>query len=179
MRRRIGPSAVEHALPNPPGPSGHSHPWRTIAVVAAGIATLELVGLLIVAIALLAKPVLHRAQSQARAAARPAAAKEPVPPKVAPLLPRRLVSVTVLNGNGISGAAASEASRVRARGYKIRVVGNAARGGYGQSVVMYRAGRRGDALRLARDLQIRLVSPLDGLRPRELKGAKLAVVVGG
>ena len=170
---------MEHALPNPSGPSGRSsHPWRTIAVVAAGIATLELVGLLIVGIALLAKPMLHRAQSEARAAARPAA-KKPAAPKVAPLLPRRLVSVTVLNGNGVSGAAAGEASRVRARGYRIGKVGNAPRGGYGQSVVMYRAGRRGEALRLARDLQIRLVSPLDGLRARDLHGAKLAVVVGG
>jgi len=44
---------------------------------------------------------------------------------------------------------------------------------------MYRGGHRGEALRLARDLRIRLVSPLDGLRPRELKGARLAVVVGG
>jgi hypothetical protein len=58
-------------------------------------------------------------------------------------------------------------------------VGNAPRSGYGRSVVMYRAGRRPEALRLARDLQIRLVSPLDGLRPRDLLGAQLAVVVGG
>src|SRR5215210_9554361 len=96
-----------------------------------------------------------------------------------PLLPRRKVSVTILNGNGVSGAAASEASRVRARGYVLGQVGNAPRGGYGQSIVMYRPGRRGEALRLGRDLQIRLVSPLDGLRPRDLHGAKLAVVIGG
>jgi hypothetical protein len=51
--------------------------------------------------------------------------------------------------------------------------------GYGRSVVMYRVGRRREALRLARDLRIRLVSPLDGLRPRDLLGGQLAVVVGG
>ncbi len=171
---------MEHALPNPSGPSRHSHPWRTIAVVATGIAMLELVGLMIVAIALLAKPVLHHAQSEARAAAaKPAAKKPAAAPKVGPLLPRRLVSVTVLNGNGVSGAAASEASRVRARGYTVGVVGNAPHGSYGQTVVMYRSARRGEALRLARDLQIRRVSPLDGLRRRDLKGAKLAVIVGG
>jgi hypothetical protein len=169
---------VEHVLHTPSGPGQSQHQWRTIAVVAAGIATLELVGLMIVGIALVAKPVLHHTQSKARAAAK-AVAKKPAPPRVGPLLPRRLVSVTVLNGNGVSGAAAAEASRVRARGYKIRVVGNAARGSYGESVVMYRANRRGEALRLARDLRIRLVSPPDGIRPRELKGAKLAVVVGG
>jgi hypothetical protein len=169
---------VDHVLHSPSGPGHSHHPWRTIAVVAAGIATLELIGLMIVAIALLAKPVLRHTQSEARAASKPAL-KKPAKPKVGPLLPRRLVSVTVLNGNGISGAAATEASRVRVRGYKMGQVGNAPRGGYGQSVVMYRAGRRGEGLRLARDLQIRLVSPLDGLRPRDLKGAKLAVVVGG
>jgi LytR cell envelope-related transcriptional attenuator len=173
---------VEHALPNPSGQSGHSHPWRTIAVVATGIAMLELVGLMIVAIALLAKPVLHHAQNEARAAAtkpKPEAKKPSPPPKAGPLLPRRLVSVTVLNGNGVSGAAASEASRVRARGYIVGIVGNAPHGSYGQTVVMYRAARRGEALRLAHDLRIRRVSPLDGLRRRDLKGAKLAVIVGG
>jgi hypothetical protein len=170
---------VEHALPNPSGETGNSHPWRTIAVVATGIAMLELVGLMIVAIALLAKPVLHHAQSEARAAAAKPGAKKPAAPKVGPLLPRRLVSVTVLNGNGVSGAAAAEASRVRARGYKIGVVGNAPHGSYGQTVVMYRPARRGEALRLARDLQIRRVSPLDGLHRRDLRGAKLAVIVGG
>jgi LytR cell envelope-related transcriptional attenuator len=170
---------VEHALPNPSGQSGHSHPWRTIAVVATGIAILELVGLMIVAIALLAKPVLHHAQREARAASKPAATKPAAPPKAGPLLPRRLVSVTVLNGNGVSGAAAAEASRVRARGYIVGAVGNAPHGSYGRTVVMYRPARRGEALRLARDLQIRRVSPLDGLRRRDLNGAKLAVIVGG
>jgi hypothetical protein len=172
---------VEHALPNPSGPSGHSHPWRTIAVVATGIAMLELVGLMIVAIALLAKPVLHHAQNEARAAAakKPAAKKPAAAPKAGPLLPRRLVSVTVLNGNGVSGAAAAEASRVRARGYTVGVVANAPHGSYGQTVVMYRPARRGEAVRLAHDLEIRRVSPLDGLRRRDLKGAKLAVIVGG
>jgi hypothetical protein len=58
-------------------------------------------------------------------------------------------------------------------------VGNAPRSGYGRSVVIYRAGFRPEALRLGRDLGIRLVSPLDGLRVKNLAGAKLAVVVGG
>lgn len=166
---------MEHALPNPSGSSGH--PWRTIAVVAAGIATLELLGLVAVGITFLAKPVMHKARAEAVATA--SAAKKPSKTPLRPLLPRRSVSVTVLNGNGVAGAAADEASRVRVRGYKIRQVGNAARGGYGRSVVMYRPGFRGEAQRLGRDLQILLVTPLDGLRPRDLKGAKLAVVVGG
>ena len=172
---------MEHVLSNTSG-SGH-HPWRTIAVVAAGIATLELVGLVVVGVTFLAKPVMHRARKDAAASAAasaPAATKKkPVQTALAALPPRHAIRVTVLNGNGVSGAAASEASRVRVRGYRIGKVGNAPRGGYGQSVVMYRAGRRGQALRLARDLRIRLVSPLDGLRPGDLLNGQLAVVVGG
>ena len=163
---------MEHALPTPP-----SHPWRTIAVVASGVATLELLALVIVGVALLAKPVIHRARAEATAAA-PAKHRQ-AKAKALPMLPRGSTSVTVLNGNGRAGAAASEASRVRARGYLVGDVGNAPRSGYGRSVVMYRAGRRREALRLARDLGIRLVSPLDGLRPRDLLGGQLAVVVGG
>ena len=160
---------VEHALPTP---AGH-HPWRTIAVVAAGIATLELLGLVVVGTALVAKPVAEKARA---AASKPAAAhKGPA----RPILPRRSVRVTVLNGNGVAGAAASEAARVRAHGYRIGVVGNAPHGGYAGTMVMYRPGRRPEAMRLAHDLRIRLVWPLDGLRPRDLHGAQLAVVLGG
>ena len=162
---------MEHALSRPENP-----PWRTIAVVAAGIATLELLGLVIAGVALVAKPVIHHARAEA--ATKPKAATPAGGPARA-LLPRSSTSVTVLNGNGISGAAAAEASRVRVRGYLIGQVGNAPRSGYGHTVVMYRDGRRREALRLARDLGIGLVSPLDGLRPRDLFGAQLAIVVGG
>jgi hypothetical protein len=162
---------VEHALTTPSG-----HPWRTIAVVAAGIATLELLGLVILGVALIAKPVMHRARAEA--AAIPTKHQQTTT-RIRPLLPRGSTSVTVLNGNGRSGAAAAQASRVRARGSLVGDVGNAPRMGYGRSVIMYRGGRRPEALRLARDLGIRLVTPLDGLRPRDLLGAQLAVVVGG
>jgi len=161
---------VEHALRSP-----SSHPWRTIAVIVAGIATLELLALVVTATALVAKPVAKHARAAAAKHASTPTAKVPV----RPLLARRLVTVTVLNGNGVAGAAADAASRVRARAYKIRKVGNAPRGGYGRSVVMYRAGFRPEALRLGRDLGIALVSPLDGLRASNLAGAKLAVVLGG
>ncbi len=43
---------------------------------------------------------------------------------------------------------------------------------------MFQPGLRAEALRLARDLHVRVVSPLDGLRPRDLHGAKLALVLG-
>jgi hypothetical protein len=161
---------VEHALPNP-----SRHPWRTIAVVAAGIATLELIALVVTATALVAKPMAKHARAAAAKHASAPKAKAPA----RPVLARRLVTVTVLNGNGVSGAAAQTAARVHARGYKIRKVGNAPRSGYGRSVVMYRSGFRPEGLRLAHDLGIGLVSPLDGLRAANLSGARLAVVIGG
>jgi hypothetical protein len=137
---------------------------------------LELLGLVVVGVALVAKPMAHHAITEA---AKAPVATKPKPEPTLPLLPRRLVSVTILNGNGVSGAAASEASRVRARGYIVGQVGNAPRGSYGHSVVMYRAGRVREARRLARDLGVAIVSPLDGLRKGDLHGAKLALVVGG
>ena len=161
---------VEHVMPSPPT----GHPWRTIAVVAAGVATLELMGLVITGTALIAKPVAEKARAAANKPA-PAAHKAPA----RPILPRHSVRVTVLNGNGIAGAAAAEAARVRARGYRIGLVGNAPHGGYAGTMVMYRPGRRPEALRLSRDIGIRLVWPLDGLRPRDLRGAAVAVVLGG
>lgn len=165
--------ALEHSLPTP---QQSHHPWRTIAVVAAAIATLELIGLVIAGAAIFGKPVAEKA---ARAAVqRPSAAAHKAPP-ARPILPRRSVGVTVLNANGIAGAAAAEASQVRARGYRIRVVGNAPSGGdFSQTMVMYRPGFRAEALRLARDVGIRLVWPLDGLRPRALHHAQVAVILG-
>ena len=161
---------VEHALPNPSEP----HPWRTIAVVAAGVATLELLGLVVVGTALVAKPVAQNARAAAiKHAAAPAKPKAPT----TPILARRVVRVTILNGNGIAGAAAATASQVRTRGYKIGRVGNARRA-YGRSVVIYRGTFRREAVRLAHDLGLALVSPLDGLRARDLHGAQLAVVLG-
>ena len=101
---------MEHALPSPPG---QGHPWRTIAVVAAGVATLELLGLVVVGVALIAKPVMNRARAEATAApAKHDTAKVPV----RALLPRGATSVTVLNGNGQAGAAAGTGlARTRAR----------------------------------------------------------------
>jgi hypothetical protein len=43
---------------------------------------------------------------------------------------------------------------------------------------MYRAGHRPEAKRLAADMGVTLVGPLDGLAPRQLQGAQLVVVLG-
>ena len=94
-----------------------------------------------------------------------------------PTLTRGQTKVLVLNANGITGAAAAEASRARARGYKISGTGNTART-LGQSVVLYRPGHKPEAKRLARDEGIPLVGPLDGITPRQLHGAQVVIVLG-
>jgi hypothetical protein len=44
---------------------------------------------------------------------------------------------------------------------------------------MFRPGFEREARRLAKDLGVRRVVPLDGMRPAELQGAHVALVVGG
>jgi hypothetical protein len=94
-------------------------------------------------------------------------------------LARGSVRVVVLNGNGRPGAAAAAATRVRRHGYRIGIVGNAAKMSYARSMVMYRPGFEGEGRRLAHDLGIRLVGPLDGMRAAQLHGAQTVLILGG
>ena len=152
-------------------------PWRRATLVASGVAAFELVLLLIIGIALVGKPLSAHAKDAAIAQA---TGIDKVPSRPEPkstTLSRGQTSVLVLNGNGIAGAAAAEAARARARGYAVRATGNAAHS-YGRSVVMYRPGRLPEAQRLARDLRVGIVGPLDGLTVRQLRGAQLVVVLG-
>ena len=156
--------------------SPHVRQWRTAALVACGVAAFELVLLLIVAVALLSKPLT----AQAKEAAFNHEVGTTIPSRPEPkrtTLSRGETSVLVLNGNGLAGAAAAEASRARARGYQVAATANAPRT-YGRTVVMYRAGHRPEAKRLAADMGVTLVGPLDGLGPRQLRGAQLVVVLG-
>ena len=43
---------------------------------------------------------------------------------------------------------------------------------------MYRPGYAPEAARFARDLSVKIVSPLDGLRKKDLMGAHVAIVLG-
>lgn len=159
-------------------------PWRTATVLVALLAALELVLLIVLGGALLAKPepAAKRPAAKAAATAKTAASRKPAPlrvTKTAPAeLPRRKVQVVVLNGNGRQGAAAAAATRVSHRGYRIGVVGNAPRHDYPQSLVMYRRGFEGEGRRLARDLGVTVVGPLDGVRPAQLHGAHAVFILG-
>jgi hypothetical protein len=175
---------VDHPLPPPV--DAIVRPWRTAAFVAAAIATVELLLLVVVGGALLAKPDApgraHAAKPKGGAASEAPSNAKPAKPKAqtpaAPALARTRVEVLVLNGNGVQGAAAAAAAKVERRGYRIGEVTNAPRMDYVRSVVMYRTGFAAEAQRLARDIGVGIVGPLDGIRPGRLHGAHAVVVVG-
>ena len=83
----------------------------------------------------------------------------------------------VLNGNGQAGAAHAAADRVQAHGYMLGNVGNAP-AITPHSVVMYRAGYEAEGRRLGRDLHVRIVRPLDGMRAAQLLGSHLVLIIG-
>jgi hypothetical protein len=168
-------------------------PWRTAAIVAAAVAAVELFVLVLVGVVFGAKLLTDQAEkaivtatgAKISATAPPAteteATKAATKTKSTPVaeLPRRRTSIVVLNGNGLPGAAAVSAERVRHLHYIIAATGNAPRTDFRRSLVMYRKGYEGEAIRLAHDLKIRRVTPLDGLGLRDLQGAHLALIIGG
>src|SRR5262249_46321693 len=98
--------------------------------------------------------------------------------------PTRVVStpaatpVMVLNANGVAGAAGTVAGRPHRLGYPTPVVTNAAHRGV-PPTIMYAPGYGSAARTLASKIGgILYVTPLDGVKPSELHGAKLVVYVG-
>ena len=161
---------MEHAVP-----FEAVRPWRTAAMVASGVAAVELLALIVTATVLLG----HSVTSHSAAAARPSSTHGVTKkPAARPVLPRTRTRVIVLNGNGQAGAAASEAAAIHSRGYKISAVGNAARSTQGPTLVMYRPGFAAEGRRLARDTGISIVTALDGLKPSSLHRAQLVIVLG-
>ena len=162
---------MEHAVPFEP-----VRPWRTAAIVATGVAALELLALIAAGTVLLGRSVVSHG---ARAAAKPAASRPATTkPSRHASLPRAKTRIVVLNGNGQAGAAAAEASTLRARGYRISAVGNAQRATHGPTLIMYRPGFAAEGQRLARDTGIGMVTALDGMQPSSLRRAQLVVVLG-
>jgi hypothetical protein len=174
---------VDHPLP---APDALVRPWRTAAYVAVAIAAVELLLLVVIGggklmgfvadrIELAAQEQVLAPQKQ-RAATAKSTTRKPASAAVAKR-PRSRTVVLVLNGNGRTGAAAAAASRVQRRGYKIGQVTNAPRQ-VPRSIVMYRPGFAGEGRRLGKDLGVRLVTPLDGMRGRQLGRAHVVFIIG-
>ncbi len=163
-------------------PDALIRPWRTATLVASLVAAIELILLLGAGVLILAKPLSHAVRRHAEAAALAPVKKQVEVAKTAvvtlPKLTRNETGVYVLNGNGRSGAAAGEARKLSAFGYRVPATGNAKRQDYATTVVMFRRGYQADAHRLARDLHVKIVGPLDGLKPAALHGGQLAVLLG-
>jgi len=168
-------------------------PWRTATLVASAVATIELLGLIVVGAFVLAHPFRHAAKHTATTAATavvhhaapvhrhvvPVPAKVRVAPVAShPLRARSQVRVLVLNANGVQGAAHVEAARLQALGYPIGGASNAPSHHYAQSMVMFVPGYLKEARRLAHDAGIRLVAPVDGLTPSTLSASRLVVLLG-
>jgi LytR cell envelope-related transcriptional attenuator len=159
---------VEHVQP-----FNRPFPWRAAALAACVVALAELTALLA-----LAGPHLFHVH---RAAASQPSVTTPAGPAtktvVHPLWSRSRISVLVLNGNGISGAAGTEATQLLARGYDHAVPGDAPTT-YAQSVVLFRPGWEREAQRLAHDVGIAAVTPLDVRLPGSERGYQVVFILG-
>jgi hypothetical protein len=165
-------------------------PWRRATIIAGAIAAVELMLLLGAGALIVARPLSHSIQrhavTAAAASSKPAAAHEKklhqairrmhAPPGKAKS--RSQVHVMVFNGNGQQGAAGSTAGHLQHLGYRISGTANAAHQNYASSVVMYVPGYRSEGLRLAKDMGVKVVGPLDGIGRSALDGAQLVVIVG-
>ena len=172
---------MDHPLP---APDALVRPWRTAAYIAVAIAAVELLLLLLIGGGKLAGWATHRMQlaAQEQVAApmhrtRSLAATRKLAPAPAAKHPRSKTVVLVLNGNGRTGAAASAAARGHPRGDKVGEVTNAP-DLVPRSIVMYKPGFAGEGRRLGKDLGVKLVTPLDGMRAKELGRAHVVFILG-
>lgn len=162
-------------------------PWRAATAVAAAVAALELVALVAIGAFVLFRPV-HNTPTAAAATHTPVrhvAVHHRLTPlwqvtktKPHPMLARSHVQVLVLNGNGVNGAAGREAAKLSGLGYRIAGKRDASRHDYARSMVMFVPSFAKEARRLSHDTHIGLVTPVDGLTPRMLRGVKLVVLLG-
>jgi hypothetical protein len=95
-----------------------------------------------------------------------------------PLRPRSHISVLVLNGNGIGGAAGGEATSLLTRGYRHAIPNDAPNLGYVRSLVLFRRGWQREAERLSHDARIPTVAPLDGRVAPAYARVPLVVILG-
>lgn len=87
------------------------------------------------------------------------------------------VTVAVLNGTSVPGLGAKVATDVQVNDFKVGDVGNS-RKEYDQTVVMYENDQRRAAQKVAHDLGVKPVQPIDRQTQREANGADVVVVAG-
>jgi hypothetical protein len=99
--------------------------------------------------------------------------KSPKPGAVVP----QDVTVAVLNGTPVPGLGAKVATDVQVNDFALGNVGNS-RKEYDQTVVMYEKDQRKAAQKVAHDLGVKPVQPIDRQTQREANGADVVVIAG-
>lgn len=172
---------MEHAQPVP---TTTPFPWRAATVLAGGVALVELVALIAIGLTHFAPKNVNGATGARTTVEHPATAAvhaaKPTP-KPLPQVPLRPISKTrvlVMNGNGVAGAAATEAARLQARGYRVAGAVDAERHDYASSMIFFVPGWQKEARRLARSVGIRVVAPIDGMRGAQLRGSRIVLLLG-
>ena len=88
-------------------------------------------------------------------------------------------TVAVLNASGVTGAAARVVGpKVETAGYRLGEVGDATSQDVLASSVQWRKGKQAVAQNVAKDLNITLAPPLDGIPASKVGDADVVVVVG-
>jgi hypothetical protein len=151
---------VEHAPP-----FTRPFPWRLATLVTVALALATLGGLVLTHQPERTRPVPGTGRGSNR------------PPAI-PLRSRSVVSVLVLNGNGISGAAGGLATDLLAVGYRHAVAADAPSLDYARSLVLFKPGWQREAERLSRDARIPTVAPLDGRVAPEYAHIPLVLILG-
>ena len=151
---------MEHAQP-----LNRTFSWRLAVLVASALALAALAGLVLTHRAGQTRPVSDTGRGPNR-------------PPAMPLRPVSRISVLVLNGNGISGAAGDEATSILESGYRHAIPIDAPSHDYARSLVLYRPGWQGEAERLAREVKIPTVAPLDGSVAPAYARLPLVVILG-
>ncbi len=146
-------------------PLSRPFPWRLATLVASAVALAILAGLVLTHRTVQTRPVSDTGRVPTRQA-------------VTPLRPRSRLSVLVLNGNGASGAAGTEATTILTRGYRHAIPSDAPQLDYASSLVLFRPGWQREAERLARDAKIPTVATLDGRVAPEYAHVPLIVILG-
>jgi hypothetical protein len=87
------------------------------------------------------------------------------------------VTVAVLNGTSVPGLAGKVGDDVTVNGFKLGTVTNS-RSRFDQTVVMYESDQRRAARRVAHDLGVKPVQPIDRQTEQEAGGADVVVIAG-
>jgi hypothetical protein len=87
------------------------------------------------------------------------------------------IEVSVLNGTSVPGLAATFGDKVEGKGFSLGAVTNSS-ASFEESVVMFKAGHKPEARKVAKQLSIAKVQPMNGEIQSVSAGADVAVVVG-